>query len=366
MDTDVADINPVRGASAADLDPDLVRAYLAARDREAGRVPLPATGDWTARLTELGYGVGQGPGWQPTVAGLLLFGRAPHLLLPQAQVKAARFRGRDVSGLIVDRAELGGPIPALVEAAAAFVARNMRVGGAIAGLYRQDTPEYPLPAVREAITNAIAHRDYKLGGQKVLLRMFDDRLEVESPGGLAGPVTLETLETRRYSRNPRLAQAMYSLRLIEEMGTGIRRIRHELSLLGSGTPSFASDRVSFLATLPALPLEDAVSATVAAAAPTGAAPAPPAPVDTARGAGAPDAPDDLAARRAEHPPGHRSGAGPQRGPPDQPRLSHPPRRPQRRSRPPRPGRPGRPGLPGADRLQQRHVLYFAGLAGARE
>ena len=185
-----------------------------------------------------------------------------------------------MSGLIVDRAELGGPIPALVEAAAAFVARNMRVGGAIAGLYRQDTPEYPLPAVREAITNAIAHRDYKLGGQKVLLRMFDDRLEVESPGGLAGPVTLETLETRRYSRNPRLAQAMYSLRLIEEMGTGIRRIRHELSLLGSGTPSFASDRVSFLATLPALPLEDAVSASVAAAAPTGAAPAPPPPVDT--------------------------------------------------------------------------------------
>jgi ATP-dependent DNA helicase RecG len=280
MDTDAADTSPVRGATAADLDPDLVRAYLTARDREAGRVPPAADSDWTARLTELGYGAGQGPSWQPTVAGLLLFGRAPHLLLPQAQVKAARFRGRDVSGLIVDRAELGGPIPLLVEAAAAFVARNMRVGGAIAGLYRQDTPEYPLPAVREAITNAIAHRDYKLAGQKVLLRMFDDRLEVESPGGLAGPVTLETLETRRYSRNPRLAQAMYSLRLIEEMGTGIRRIRHELSLLGSGTPTFASDKVSFLAMLPALPLEDAVSASVAAAPPAGtAAPPPPSAAD---------------------------------------------------------------------------------------
>lgn len=284
MDTDAADTNPVRGATAADLDPDLVRAYLAARDREAGRVPLAAGEDWTARLTELGYGTGEGPAWQPTVAGLLLFGRSPHLLLPQAQVKAARFRGRDVSGLIVDRAELGGPISALVEAAAAFVARNMRVGGAIAGLYRQDTPEYPLPAVREAITNAIAHRDYRLAGQKVLLRMFDDRLEVESPGGLAGPVTLETLETRRYSRNPRLAQAMYSLRLIEEMGTGIRRIRHELALLGSGTPTFASDRVSFRATLPALPLEDAVSASVAASAPAGAAapPATPAEVEEER------------------------------------------------------------------------------------
>ncbi len=277
MDTDGADTNPVRGATAADLDPELVQVYLRARERETGRVAASRDDDWTARLTELGYGVGQGPAWQPTVAGLLLFGRAPHLLLPQAQVKAARFRGRDVSGMIVDRAELGGPIPALVEAAAAFVARNMRVGGAISGLYRQDTPEYPLPAVREAITNAIAHRDYRLAGQKVLLRMFDDRLEVESPGGLAGQVTLETLETRRYSRNPRLAQAMYSLRLIEEMGTGIRRIRHELALLGSSTPTFASDRVSFFAMLPALPLDDAVSASVAAPAPNGTTP-PPAPV----------------------------------------------------------------------------------------
>ena len=154
-------------------------------------------------------GWGRGRAGSPPWPGCSSSGGHPHLLLPQTQVKAARFRGRDVSGLIVDRAELGGPIPALIEAAAAFVARNMRVGGAIAGLYRRDTPEYPLPAVREAITNAIAHRDYKLGGQKVQLRMFDDRLEIESPGGLAGPVTLDTLEMRRYSRNPRLAQAMY-------------------------------------------------------------------------------------------------------------------------------------------------------------
>jgi ATP-dependent DNA helicase RecG len=269
MDADTVEGAPVRGATAADLDPELVQAYLAGLDAETGRAPAADEGDWLGRLTMLGYGVDGGATWQPTLAGLLLFGRAPHHLLPQAQIKAARFRGHDVSGLIVDRVELGGPIPALVEAAAAFVARNMRVGGAIAGLYRQDTPEYPLPAVREGITNAIAHRDYRSGGQKVLLRMFDDRLEVESPGGLAGPVTIDTLESRRYSRNPRLAQAMYSLRLIEEMGTGIRRIRHELAQIGSSPPTFSADRTSFLAVLPALPLEDAP--------PAGAVPAPPPP-----------------------------------------------------------------------------------------
>src|SRR5438477_10141690 len=84
--------------------------------------------------------------------------------------------------------------------------------------------------------------------------MFDDRLEIESPGGLAGPVTLDTLELRRYSRNPRLAQAMYQLRLVEEMGTGIRRIRRALADIGSAPPAFVTDRASFLVRLPALPL----------------------------------------------------------------------------------------------------------------
>jgi ATP-dependent DNA helicase RecG len=300
MDTESAEANAIRGASAADIDPELVRVYLAALDVAAGRASGAEDAGWPARLTALGYGVGVDAAWQPTMAGLLLFGRAPHRLLPQAQVKAARFRGRDVSGLIVDRAELGGPIPALVEAAAGFVARNMRVGGAIAGLYRQDTPEYPLAAVREAITNAVAHRDYRIAGQKVLLRVFDDRLEVESPGGLAGPVTLDTLEQRRFSRNPRLAQGMYTLRLIEEMGTGIRRIRHELALLGSGPPTFASDRVSFLAVLPALPLEDALP--TAAPAPAQGEPAPP--------AGPPPVTDDERAGRTRRAAWLRAGLNP--------------------------------------------------------
>ena len=287
MDTESFETSPVRGATAADLDADLVRTYLTRLDTAAGRPGAGVVEGWPARLATLGYGMGSGDAWQPIVAGLLLFGRAPQQWLPQAQVKVARFRGRDASGLIVDRAELAGPVPALLEAVAAFVTRNMRVGGVIAGLYRQDTPEYPIAAVREAITNAIAHRDYRVAGQKVMLRMFDDRLEVESPGGLAGPVTLDTLETRRFSRNPRLAQGMYTLRLIEEMGTGIRRIRRALAQLGSPPPAFASDRTCFLATLPALPLSE----------PGPAASAPPAAIPVVPAAD-PEEPARLARRTA--------------------------------------------------------------------
>jgi len=248
----------LRAASPADLDLEAVRAYLRALDAEAGRSPAEpgaADGGPERRLTALGLGQAAGADWHPTVAGLLLFGRAPHHLLPQVQVKAARFRGTDVAGLIVDRAEIGGAVGPLIEAVTQFVTRNMRVGGAIEGIYRRDVPEYPIQAVREAVTNAVAHRDYSLSGQKVQVRLFDDRLEIESPGGLAGPVTLDTLELRRYSRNPRLAQAMYLLRLVEEMGTGIRRIKRALAELGSGAPIFLNDRTTFLVRLPARALD---------------------------------------------------------------------------------------------------------------
>jgi ATP-dependent DNA helicase RecG len=274
----------LRGAGIGDLDLEAVRAYLSALDAEAGRSPADPAGSGPEsgadvlerRLAALGLGAGAGADWHPTVAALLLFGRAPHHTLPQVQVKAARFRGSDVSGFIVDRAELSGAAGPLIEAVSQFVTRNMRVGGAIEGVYRRDVPEYPIQAVREAVTNAVAHRDYSLTGQKVQVRMFDDRLEIESPGGLAGPVTLDTLEVRRYSRNPRLAQAMYMLRLVEEMGTGIRRIKRALAELGSEPPSFVSDRASFLVRLPALPDAPApVEAPAVATFATPAAPAPP-------------------------------------------------------------------------------------------
>ena len=313
-----------------------------------------------ARLTALGLGNGGDAAWTPTVAGLLLFGRAPQRLLPQAQVKVARFRGDDVTGLIVDRAEIGGAVGPLIEAVTQFVTRNMRVGGVIEGLYRRDVPEYPIQAVREAVTNAIAHRDYRLAGQKVQVRMFDDRLEIESPGGLAGPVTLDTLETRRYSRNPRLAQAMYTLRLVEEMGTGIRRIKRALGALGSGPPTFVSDRAAFLIRLPALPLAD----------PADPGDLAPNPTPVRRGEhsdNAPAAPDPnpqsairrVAAGGPQPPAGGGLDPRPQRRATHQSRVPRPAQRPQRRSRPPGSGGSGRTRLPAQNRLQPRHLLHPA-------
>jgi ATP-dependent DNA helicase RecG len=253
---------PIPGATFADLEPGKVAAYLAALEEESDD-RTDNTGSPANRLAALGLlrpTSADLTEFIPTTAALLLFGRQPTRFLPQASVKLAHFRGTEVDGPIVDRKEVFGTLDKIIEDTARFVSNNMRIPARIEGIYREDMPEYPLVAVREAITNALAHRDYSISGQKVAVRVFDDRLEVESPGGLAGPVTLENLGQKRYSRNPLLARLMYELRLVEEMGTGIRRMRRALAEIGSPPPRFETDATSFIAVLPVRPQPEALTA----------------------------------------------------------------------------------------------------------
>ncbi|MDB5078993.1 MAG: hypothetical protein JWP00_917 [Chloroflexi bacterium] len=251
---------PIPGATFADLDPVKVAAYLAVLEEESDD-RTNSSDSPAAQMAALGLlrPVGTDPNeFIPTTAALLLFGRQPARYLPQASVKLAHFRGTEIDGPIVDRKEVFGTLDKIIEDTARFVSNNMRIPARIEGIYREDMPEYPLVAVREAITNALAHRDYAISGQKVTVRVFDDRLEVESPGGLAGPVTLENLGQKRYSRNPLLARLMYELRLVEEMGTGIRRMRRALAEIGSPAPRFETDATSFIAILPSRPQPEPV------------------------------------------------------------------------------------------------------------
>lgn len=260
---------PQVGSTIDDLDMDKAAAYLTMLDETNDDRSTTSDSPQT-RLAILGLLrtiTGGGETLHPTAAALLLFGKQPQKYMPQSSVKLARFRGTDVDGIIVDRKEVFGTLDKIIENTARFVSNNMRVLARIENLYREDVPEYPIVAVREAISNALAHRDYGITGQKVSLRMFDDRLEIESPGGLAGPVTLANLGQKRYSRNPLLARLMYELRLIEEMGTGIRRMRKTLAEIGSPPPSFITDESSFLATLPARPMPEIVAPTPPVATP---------------------------------------------------------------------------------------------------
>jgi len=195
----------------------------------------------------------------PTVAAMLLFGRRPQYFLPQAFVSAARFPGLDLNVTAIDRDTFRGTVDELIEQSTAFIRRNMRTASILEDEKlprRTDIPEYPLRAVREAITNACVHRDYSRWSREVTVRMFDDRLEVSSPGGLVRGMTIEDLGTGKYAaRNPTLAEAMREMRLIERFGTGIRMMRREMETLGSAPPIFVVDENSFSVTLPARKLE---------------------------------------------------------------------------------------------------------------
>lgn len=143
----------------------------------------------------------------------------------------------------MDSANVDGPIPQMVVETVRAVSRNMKHGAIVRGALRENVPDYPLPAVREAVANALMHRDYSVDGQgtPVLVDMYPDRLEVSNPGGLFGSLTVDRLGERggTASRNQFLARILEDVpytdydgstgRVVENRGSGIPTINRELA-----------------------------------------------------------------------------------------------------------------------------------------
>ena len=226
----------VAGASWDDFDPDMIEEYLRQR-KQRGRAYV---GSRKQLLYEIGATDHE---TNPTVMGILLFGRNPQMFLPQSSVTFIKFPGTDPHGIdggagYTRRADLTGPLARVVEHTWNTVWGEMKVGARVNGLERQELLEYPTFAVREAIINAICHRDYRVSGRRVEIRMFRDRLEVSSPGGLAGHMTLDNLVEEHYSRNPRLVNGLLQWGYIEELGLGIDQMIEGMSEAGHPPPSF--------------------------------------------------------------------------------------------------------------------------------
>ncbi len=162
-------------------------------------------------------------GLKPTIAGMLLFGIEPQRWVRSAEITCVRYAGKTMSDDFV-REDVKGVLSDQIRRAEAFVSGNMRQGMRIRGLAREDTPEYPISVVREAIVNAVAHRDYSIRGDNIRVLMFNDRLEVYSPGRLPGHVTVDNLIEERYSRNEAIVQVLSEAGFIERLGYGIDRI----------------------------------------------------------------------------------------------------------------------------------------------
>jgi ATP-dependent DNA helicase RecG len=120
--------------------------------------------------------------------------------------------------------DIHGTLPEQLRQAEAFLRDNLRSMVRLVGLAHLESLEYPFEAVRELLVNAVAHRDYNIQGDNIHLHIFSDRLEVHSPGGLPGPVTLDNLLEARFSRNPVIVQVLSDMGFIERLGYGLDRV----------------------------------------------------------------------------------------------------------------------------------------------
>lgn len=144
---------------------------------------------------------------------------------PFAKIECARFKGT-TPNVFLDQATIDLPIHLATEACIAFIKKNIALGSTIGEVYRQDRWEYPLEAIREAVINAIIHRDYSLPGSDIKIAIFDDMLEITSPGPLPDTLSVEDLGTGRSEiRNRVLAPIFKDLGLIEAWGTGMQKIQ---------------------------------------------------------------------------------------------------------------------------------------------
>ncbi len=237
----------VPGARPSDLSQEIIRDYLDRREAR-GAAKVSATDEM---LFEIGATDREG---NPTTIGILLFGKNPQAFFPQSGIVFVKFmgtepRGEDGGVGYGRRDELVGPLPRIIDRAWNVIYEEMRVGATVNKLEREELTEYPRFAVREALVNAVAHRDYRISGRRIEIRMYSDRMEIISPGGLPGYMTLDNLVEEHFSRNPRLVNGLYQWGYIEELGLGIDLMIEEMAQSGHPPPAFRAADHAFTVTL---------------------------------------------------------------------------------------------------------------------
>lgn len=274
------DERPIEEASSSDLNPDLTAEYLRLLRRDKPR--MFSGGDQEAlRMSKVLVPNKSKDGLVPSVAGILALGQYPQEFLPQVDLTFVVYpnieRGEPGpnGARFLDNIPFDGPISAITDDAIARLRMRMARRSIISGVARRDVYEYPEEAVREALVNALAHRDLSAGalGAQVQMEMFPDRLEIRNPGGLHGPVSAEDLLSNSTSsaRNAALYKILEYVPLpdgrgavCENRGSGIKAMVAALRAAGMSLPQFQDDIASFRVTFPnAALLDDATVAWLA-------------------------------------------------------------------------------------------------------
>ena len=227
------DIKSVPGATLSSLDLVRIKNYFdVIRSRESPDITDEAS--WLRILTSMDFLTEEGGNTLSTVASLLLFGKKPNRQLPQAGITATVFSGTRKSYNIIDEKRIRGPLVSIIDSdervlekgvidrAQEFITRNVGTEAYLDGARRIRRDALPADAIRESIVNEVAHRDYMFYATDIEVSLYEDRLEVISPGKLPKGVTVEKIkEGRRVPRNAFLAEILKDYRYIEHLGMGI-------------------------------------------------------------------------------------------------------------------------------------------------
>jgi ATP-dependent DNA helicase RecG len=238
------DALPARGKTSEDIDLELVRRYMML-STNVGRRDFPKGADPVEIMRKLELLVDDD---RPTWAAVLLFGKRPQSPLVQATVHCGRFHTETD---IADDRLIEGTLLEQIEETIGFIKKHINVRFVITGKPRREQIwDYPLEALREAVINAICHRDYA-DGADIQIKVFDDHIRIWSPGLLPYGLTLDDLRRRSHASKPRnklIAQVLYDLEVIERYGSGIHRMLDACIDAGLPEPDLGESTGGFLMT----------------------------------------------------------------------------------------------------------------------
>ncbi len=182
----------------------------------------------------------------PTVAGLLLFPEKEYIEYDYAKTKCAHFKG-NTPDIFIDKAEFRGSIIEQIESTMKFVKSNMKLSAKIGDVYREEKYEYPIPALREAIVNAVTHRNYLLKGQDIKVSIYDNRIEVSNPGELPAGYSVDDIGKIDFSklRNVTIGRIFSELNIIEQWGRGFTNIIESCKQYENIVPEFIEELLNF-------------------------------------------------------------------------------------------------------------------------
>jgi len=197
-------------------------------------------------LYELGCGKPKGAELIPNNACVLFFAIKPENHIEQNYITCVRYQGNSMAS-VIDRKDFYGDLIDLIDDAEAFVKKHTRLAYRFEGFKRIDVEEYPYSAIREAIINAICHRSYE-EKNNIFVNVFDDRIEVISPGSIPGNLTLKEVYGISHPRNYRIVELFRKAGLIEKLGSGLKRMEELMLFHGLKKPEYEANQAHFKVT----------------------------------------------------------------------------------------------------------------------